>query len=172
MLQWFEKLVDRLFGLAGAALFFQFPNFMHQYVLELKGHVAELNHVIQNLSKTASISGKTLKAYVNKFLTSQDSDFVLQGEFMNTIINRYEKLNDSYQAMTEANLYAKPWVFLKHFDWNLAESTWSTFNPGFSFSLESLGYGFFGLVFGLMVYKTLSKGILKVINLISRKETA
>lgn len=172
VISWFEKLIDRLFALAGAALFFQLPNFMHQYVHELKGHVAELNILIQTLSKTASISGKTLKQYVNKFLSSQDSDFVLQGEFMNNIINRYENLNNSYQAITDANLYSKPWVFLKHFDWSLGESTWSTFTPGFSFSLESIGYGFFGLIFGLVLYKVLSKCVLKVKNLFSRKKLA
>jgi hypothetical protein len=148
-------LVDRVFSVAGAMLFFQAPFFMTQYQHQLYGHVSELQSQIQTMTKAAALTGKTLQQYVAKFLASGDTDFTSQGRIIHGIIERYQELNTSYNALQEASIYTKPYFFVKYYDWNIGISTWHSFTAGFSFTTESLVYTAAGLLFGLVFYRML-----------------
>lgn len=164
MLKWIGGFVDRSFAVIGALSFSQLPLFMHQYQQHLSGRVAELQLHVQSLKQAARVTGKTLPQYISKFLQSADTDFHNQGEVMNQMLQRYDYLSQGYQSLQTASIYSKPYVFIKYFDWELARSTWQTFEMGFAFSLEGISYAGIGIIVGLAVYWILCK-ILKGLTL-------
>lgn len=159
MFKWIGGLIDRIFAVIGALTFSQFPLFLQQYQQHLYGHVAELQMQVQAMKNAASATGKSLQQYVVKFLNSGDQDFQHQGELINSMIQRYQKLQEGYQALHEAPLYSKPIMFLKYFDWEIAQSTWKSFEVGFSFNIEGIIYAFAGIVCGLFCYWLIRKGL-------------
>ena len=146
----------------GALAFSQLPLFMQQYQHHLSGHVAELKTQIQSMINAASLTGKSLQQYVIKFLKSEDLDFRNQGELMTDMIHRYDNLRAGHNALQESSIYAKPMIFIRHLDWDIAQSTWKSFEVGFSFSMDGLAYAVIGIVFGLSLFWLLSK-VLKTI---------
>jgi Protein of unknown function (DUF2937) len=149
-------LLDRLFVVIGAFLGSQIPAFMQQYTHRLVGHVNELEHLIQNLRQVASYSNKTLEVYIQKFLTSADSDFVHQGQFMEEIVGRWEQLRYSLQHFQQSLLWQRPFVFIQDLQSDIARSTFDSFQPGFNLNLESLCYAGLGLFLGFIAYQLLT----------------
>lgn len=164
MFKWIGGLIDRLFAVTGALIFSQFPLFIQQYQQHLSGHVAELQAQVQAMKNAASMTGKSLQQYVIKFLNSGDVDFQHQGELMDSMIQRYHNLTEGYNALHEASLYSKPFIFIRYLDWDIAQSTWNSFVIGFSFNLEGIAYAIIGITLGLLVYwllRKILKGILR-----------
>lgn len=157
MFGWIGGLVDRVFAVAGALTFSQIPLFMQQYQQHLAGHVAELRSQVEAMKNSAALTGKSLQQYVIKFLSSEDIDFKNQGDLMNSMIQRYDKLNEGYQALQHATIYSKPITFIKYMDWDIGRSTWNSFEVGFSFSMEGASYAIVGLMLGLLLFWLLSK---------------
>lgn len=164
MFKWVGGLIDRVFAVCGALTFSQIPLFMQQYQHHLAGHVAELQTQVQGMKNTAALTGKSLQQYVVKFLSSEDLDFKNQGELMNHMINRYHGLVESYQALRDAPVYSKPVLFIKYFDWGIGRSTWSSFDIGFSFTLEGAVYAFIGLLLGYFIFWMLSKMLKNILR--------
>lgn len=157
MFKWLGGLIDRLFAVGGALTFSQFPLFMQQYQQHLSGHVTELQTQVQAMRNAASLTGKSLHQYVVKFLSSGDVDFKHQGELMNSMIQRHQSLMEGYNALHDASIYSKPFVFIKYFDWDISKSTWESFEIGFSFNIEGIAYALIGIAFGLFIFWTLRK---------------
>jgi hypothetical protein len=172
MVKWFIHLVDRLFAVSGALLFSQAPLFIQQYQHQLYGHISELKTHIAAMQKSAAFSGKTLNQYILKFIKSGDVDFASQGELMQNSIQRYEALNTGYQALIDAPIYYKPFLFFKYYDWQIGSSTYETFKWGLSFNMETLSYALLGIVFGLSVFWFLYKIIKSIKFLFASKLNA
>ncbi len=153
----FGSLIDRLFVVAGAFIGSQVPEFMNQYTQRLSGHVAELDHLLQNLRQAAAFSNKTLEQYIQKFLTNSDPDFSHQGEFMQTMLTRWQDLSLSLQKMTESSMWSRPYVFFNYLNYDIAKSTLASYNPGLSLTIEGLCYTGMGLVIGFLIYQSLAK---------------
>lgn len=158
----FNSLLDRLFIVAGAFFGSQMPQFMQQYSARLAGHVAELQKLINQLHQSASYTNKTLHAYIQKFIVNADPDIRSQGQFMDGLVTRWEDLNHGLLQLTQSNGWERPFVFFKDLQSDIAYATFDSFQPGFSFTLESLAYAGIGLLLGWGIYRIL----LKCINMI------
>lgn len=156
MLKWLAGILDRVFAVIGALLFLQAPMFMMQYVHNLAGHVAELQLQMELMRKTAASTGKTLEQYVSKFMSNSDPDFSKQGEIMQGMIDRWENLSSGLHSLMSSNVFARPFVFMYHFDYSVAKDTYSHFQFGLTFSLEGIVYSMIGLVIGYFIFRLLA----------------
>lgn len=156
MLEWISKMLDRIFAVAGALLFIQFPVFMEQYMMHLAGRVDELQYQVLLMREAATQSGKTLNEFINKFIASGDPDFTRQGDIMQGMVQRLTSFSESLTSLINANFLTRPFKFLFHLDWSIAKSTLTTFKVGFFLTFESLIYGLIGVVVGYYVYQIIS----------------
>lgn len=156
MYKWFGVFIDRLFVVAFAVLFSQFPLFIQQYHQRLSGHAAELHMQLDAMRKIAKQSGKTLDQYIQKFLASADFDFSKQGNLMHAMQERYVKLSDATIAMQNASVLTKPYVFLIHLDFEVAKAASNQFSPGLLFNLEGFCYALCGIAFGYLCFQILA----------------
>lgn len=152
MLQWFGGLLDRICAVVGALAVSQIPLFIQQYKHQLSGHVAELQIQVDAMRQAASHSGKTLEQFIKKFVDSQDGDFSLQGEIMQSMVSRWHSLSDAFFALKDASLFTKPVVFALHFNPAIAKETMDSFVPGIPLSLEGGVYALIGIGVGYFVF--------------------
>lgn len=157
MFRLLSGLFDRILAVLGAFLFSQAPLFIQQYTHRLAGHVTELNMQIEQIRKAASLSNKSLEQFIKKFLVNPDIDFIRQGEIMQGMVTRSETLSANYQALLNAGILEKPFLFLKYLDVDIAKAALNSFEMGIVFTVEGLAYGFLGMIFGVLAYKALVK---------------
>lgn len=150
-------LLDRIFILVGAFGGSQIPSFMQQYVNRLSGHIDELHYQIQLWNQMAAISGKSLQAYVEKFAANSDSEFSRHGEYMQTMLHRWNDLSQSYQMIQESSLWSRPFVFISHLNSDIFKATWLSYVPQMTLTLESTCYTLAGFVFGYVLFQLLRK---------------
>lgn len=154
------SIIDRLCVVAGAFICSQIPEFMQQYTHRLGGHVDELQQLITQMRQVASYSNKTLEQYLHKFISSSDPDFVRQGEFMQGILFRWEELNRAFYSLTQSTILTRPYIFLKELQYDIAQSTLTTFHPSINLSTEGLCYAGAGILIGWAFYRLISKCLL------------
>lgn len=155
-MKWFTEIIDRLFVVAGAALFSQLPIYMQEYQQRLAGHVDELGHQLATLRKLAKEGGKTLEQYIEKFLASGDADFVAQGAFLESMQYRFLKLSDALRGLQESTVFSKPFLFLKSIDFSIGKETLYSFQPGLLFTVEGACYLLAGMAVGYAFFRLLS----------------
>jgi hypothetical protein len=154
------SLLDRLCVVAGAFVCSQIPEFMQQYIQRLSGHVEELHRLLNQLREAATHSNKSLEQYIEKFTSSSDPDFTHQGEFMQGILARWEELHHALLDITHSSIWVRPLAFLKEFQYDIAHSTFASFEPGISLSLEGLCYAAGGILIGWAFYQIASKCVI------------
>lgn len=160
----FNYFVDRLCVVIGAFAGSQVPAFMQQYTQRLIGRVDELNLLMKNLQQLAFFSNKSLSAYIEKFLSNADPDFVQQGLFMQEIVTRWQHLNQALNHLQTATIWQRPFIFLQNIQNDIANSTFNSYQPGFSLTTESAIYALIGICIGVSAYQLL----LKILYLITR----
>ncbi|MEM1283188.1 MAG: DUF2937 family protein [Chlamydiota bacterium] len=156
MIDWFCKMIDRIFVVVFAIFLMQFPMFMEQYVTRLSGHVDELIYQVKQVEEIAKGSGKALPQFIEKFTTSEDEDFEKQGKLIHEMVQRKNKLASSLSAMVNANVISRPFIFLFRSDWEIAGATAESYQIGLSVSLESIVYGIVGVLLGYIVFQGLA----------------
>ncbi|MDB6080905.1 MAG: hypothetical protein JWO53_177 [Chlamydiia bacterium] len=144
--RFFQGMADRIFTILTVLLFCQFPLFIQQYEIRLSGHVLESAKLIQELEKNASSTHKTLPQYIQKFLNNTDPDFQNEGKLLQRILIRYQTLRLSLEALQQATLFTKPFVFIRHLQIDIFTESIASFTPGLSITLESCIYGLVGLL--------------------------
>ncbi|MBA3238852.1 MAG: DUF2937 family protein [Parachlamydiaceae bacterium] len=152
MLDWFTGLLDRIFAVVGALICAQVPMFMQQYAHQLSGRVAELKLQVNSLTKAALLGQTTLPELIQKFVTSGDADFARQGDLMNWTVERYEGLSVALQNLITASSTAKPFIFVRDFNWEIASTTFTNFQMGIPFTVEGLIYGVIGIGIGYAAF--------------------
>jgi len=157
MFGWVLKIIDRIFAVIGALLFSQLPLYMLYYTQQLQGHVAELKLQVDAMGHAAAQTGKSLHQYVLKFLSSTDADFNSQGHFMQGMIDRFDSLSTGLQALHNASVWERPYVFFKYFNIEIAKSTWSHYKVGVPLSFEGAIYALFGILAGLALFFLLKR---------------
>ncbi len=155
--KWVGGLIDRIFAVAGALLFAQLPMFILQYTQQLAGRAAELRLQLYSLDKIAKANGKTFQQYIQKFIDTNDPDFAQQGLLMENMGKRFTYLTNAEIDISSASALAKPFVFVQHFDWDIASTTFNYFQFGIPFSIEGLTYGLMGLGFGCLLFFAIKK---------------
>ncbi|MFI0434557.1 MAG: DUF2937 family protein [Parachlamydiaceae bacterium] len=149
------NLFDRLFVVAGACIGSQIPQFMHQYIERLAGHVDALKKLINQLDQIAAGSNKHLDQYIQKFKESIDIDFNRQGDFLQGIVDRWQELNKTLEQMTQSPFWQRPYYFFKDFQADIAHSTFDSFQPGFNLTIEGGCYALVGMLIGWSFYQTI-----------------
>lgn len=157
MNEWFPKLIDRIFALITALIFLQIPLFIQQYTQRLAGHLDELRYQVSLISEVSTQSGKTLQEFISKFVHSADFDFARQGDLMQAMVERLDKLNNSYLGLHHATLLKKPFIFLYYSDWEIVKSTFRSFKVGIPLSIEGIIYGVVGLVVGYFAFTLITR---------------
>ncbi len=166
VLKWIDKFCDRAFAVVGALALTQTPAFFQQYIQQLSGRSLELKHQVEVLKGIAALSKKTLPQYISKFIESGDSDFASQGQLIQYIVNRYDTLQTSWEAMQQASVWTRPYVFVKNMQWDIVQATLADFHPAFTLTTEGLCYAFVGLLLGYSFYAILKR----FVRLLFRKE--
>jgi len=113
--------------------------------------------MINQLNQMSSFSYKNLDQYIQKFKESTDPDFKRQGEFMQGIITRWEELHQSLINLTQSSFWLRPYYFIKHFQSDIAHSTFDSFQPGFNLTIEGLCYAGAGMILGWALFQVISK---------------
>lgn len=166
IIRFIVTLFDRIFLIFGVLVGAQVPLFMQQYIQRLSGHVAELNLFVSNLELLASQSNKNLAQYIEKFQSSIDPDFANHGTFMLTTVKRQEQMNTALQNLLTSPTWQKLYYFFQDLQFEIAQQTWETFQPGLNLTLEGLGYMSLGGIISFTIYSLIIKLICYLISIL------
>jgi len=142
---------ERAFSVVLVLLACQFPLFIQQYEMRLSGHVVELRRFVASLEKSAQDSRKSLPEYIRKFVGHKDRDIANQGKLLEGVVERYKSFESSHQAIASSNMWTRPFVFIRYMNGEVAGETLIAFHPGLAMNLESLLYGFMGLLLATLL---------------------
>ena len=150
-----RKAAFLLFGLAGAALLSQFPEFFQQYTQRLGGRLDEVRTQVEALESRAAGSGKSMNAYLEQFLASRDHDVRQEGRALAALVQRRAALATAYSALSGTSQFWRARAFAEHVDWEIAQATARDYKPATPLTAESAVYGGAGFGVGGFVYSLL-----------------
>ena len=162
----FDGLIDRLLCVLGAVLFSQGPEFMQQYLQRLGGHLQEAQRQLGLFRGAASHSGGTLEEFIAQTRTNPNAGVAQLSSVMSDAVDRTASLQAAHDALVHSSLWAKPFVFMRHLDPDIARATWSVYLPAVPTTVEGLLYALTGMLFCLLVYHL---GIKSLLGLFFRK---
>lgn len=148
-------ILDRIFGVIGALLFAQFPQYYSQYIQRLSGHVQEAKIALQRYIQAAQSLGLTLQEYVDHHLVSQEEIYTSSGEVILEIIDRFYFLENSLHILQNATPLNRWFLFIRNVDWEIANHTWQEFTPGVPTTPEGIIYALVGLFLGWSIFQLL-----------------
>lgn len=148
----FNKIICFIFLLAGLLAGSQLPEFVQQYSQRLAGQRDILQKLVENISKFAAHSDRSLEAYIQKFLESSDPDFQRQGEWMAALELQLRAVTDTITKLNDSTSLSKSWVFFTTLDTDVAKATLSSYQPAVNISFEGLIYGSIGLFVGYLSF--------------------
>lgn len=146
-----------VFGVIGALLLAQFPEFFQQYTQRLGGRLDEVKRQVAALEQRAVRSGRDLPGYIDRFRTSDDPYMRLEGEHMEQLLVRRVRLAEAYVALTGADAWWRAPRFFVHFDWEVAASTTEAYRPGMPVTPEAAVYAGVGFLLGDMLFLLLPR---------------
>jgi hypothetical protein len=147
-----EGFLDRLLCVVGAVLFSQLPEFIQQYLQRLGGHLDEARHQLEQFREAAAKSNLTLDQLIARTLGSAEPTVARLGGIMRETVARVDALAAADAAIRQASIFARPFVFLRHLDFSIAQATWSIFKPAVPTTLEGLVYAAGGVLLALAFY--------------------
>ena len=162
----FDGLVDRLLCVIGAVLFSQGPEFMQQYLQRLGGHLHEAQRQLGLFRGAASQSGSTLEEFIAQTRNNSNAGVAQLSSVMNDALDRTASLQASHDALAHSSLWARPFVFVRHVDPEIAQATWAAYLPAVPTTVEGLTYALAGMLVCLLIYHL---GIKLVLSLFFRK---
>lgn len=146
------SLVDRLLCAIGAVLFAQAPEFMQQYLQRLGGHLSEARRQLFHFEEIAKQAGKTVQELAAQYAANADPAVVSMGKVVNETELRVTALASAEAALRDASVWARPFVFLRDLDWEIARGTSSVYKAAVPTTLEGLLYGLVGVIVILVLY--------------------
>ena len=129
-----------LFGLVGAVLLSQFPEFFQQYVQRLGGRLDEVTMQVQALDRRAGEAGKSTPDYVRGFLFHDEPDVRREGLALQALVQRRIALAGAYEALQGPDRWWRAGRFVEHFDWDIASSTFDAYRPAVPVTAEAGAY--------------------------------
>lgn len=144
--------LDRLLCVLGAVVFSQGPEFIQQYLQRLGGHVDEARRQVAQFQQTAQQSGKSLEEFITQTNANSDAAVAKLGGVMAQASERLHNLENSQAAISSASVFERPFVFLKHVDNQIAQSTWSIFKPAIPATPEGVAYAVIGMLLFFLLY--------------------
>ncbi len=152
MLRFFASLIDRVICILGAVSLSQGPEFIQQYTQRLGGHLDEARRQLEQFAKMARELGMSLDGLIRHSASGVDPVSAKFGDVVVATRERVETLAAMEQALRDASLWERPFVFFRHLDWQIAEATWQVYKPAVPTTLEGVTYGVVGLVLALGLY--------------------
>jgi len=147
-----EGLLDRVLCVIGAVIFSQAPEFMQQYLQRLGGHLDEARRQLQQFRQAAAQSGLTLDRLIAQTSANSDAAVAKLGAVMTNAATRVDTLESAQNALLNASLWTRPFVFLEHVDSSIARATWTIFQPAVPTTLEGLVYALCGMLVFIGIY--------------------
>lgn len=148
-----ESLLDRVLCVVGAVGLSQAPEFFQQYMQRLGGHLDEARLVMNRYEFVARESGISVRELIDTTRAQAAAPVARLGDVIAESQARLEALTVAETALREANLWERPFVFLRHVDWDIAGRTWDVFKPAVPVTLEGLVYAGAGMVLALVLYQ-------------------
>ncbi len=144
-----------MFGLLGAAVLSQFPEFFQQYTQRLGGRLDEVKIQVAALEQRAALSGRTVNAYLERFLVNPDPDIRQEGRALALLVQRRAAMTTAYSALSDASQFWRARAFAEHMDLDIARATARAYKPAVPLTAESAvysgaGFGVGGVVYGLL----------------------
>lgn len=137
----------------------QLPAFDQQYTQRLGGAVDELRIITERFEASAQDAGLSREAALTRFAASGDGFLTRQGEDMETIIARYERLSAHLASVQTANPIERTLDLTRFYDAEIGARTLETFEPALPVSAEGLGFLGAGLVAGYLFFWLALTGI-------------
>lgn len=141
-----------LFGLVGALVLSQFPEFFQQYTQRLGGRLDEVTAQVAALEKRAAEAGKDVPGYLRGFLLHRDVDVRREGMHLRSLVERRAALANAYEALTGAGSLWRAPRFAEHVDWEVATATLTAYRPAVPVTTESAVYTGTGFGAGALVF--------------------
>lgn len=147
-----DTLIDRVLCVGGAVLFSQVPEFMQQYLQRLGGHLDEARRHLAEFHRAAAQTGISLDQLIAKTARNADPAVAKLGGVMTETVTRTENLQAAHDALIGANLWERPFIFLRYLEADIARGTWRVFQPAVPTTYEGLTYALLGMLVLLGVY--------------------
>jgi hypothetical protein len=147
-----RKTIFFLFGLTGAVLLSQFPEFFQQYAQRVGGHLSELNHQVGELENRAALDGKDTGAYLRHLTDSEDRAVRREGRNLVALVERRDRLTTAYEVLATADPWWRAPHFLRHIDWTIAGATLQSYRLAMPITAESALYSAAGFLLGIILY--------------------
>jgi hypothetical protein len=152
-------MLDRVVCVAGAVGLSQGPEFMQQYLQRLGGHLDEARRHLQQFVDTAKSAGISLDQLVERTGAHADPALAGLGQVIVDTRERVEVLTFAEQALRDASLWERPFVFVRYLDWQIAEGTWRVYKPAVPTTAEGFAYAGIGLLLALGLYLGISGAV-------------
>ncbi|PTY08153.1 DUF2937 domain-containing protein [Opitutaceae bacterium EW11] len=144
--------LDRVLCVVGAVLFSQGPEFIQQYLQRLGGHVDEARRQVEQFRHTAEQSGVSLEQLIAQTNANADPAVAKLGGVMSSASERLHHLEGTQSAIAQASVFERPFVFLRHADFDIVQSTWGAFKPAVPTTAEGMMYALVGMIVLLLLY--------------------
>lgn len=147
-----ERVLDRVLCVAGAITLSQAPEFFQQYLQRLGGHLDEARRALARFEVVARESGLTLTQLIEVTRAQPAAPVAKLGGVIAEAQTRVTELAQAEQALREAGIWSRPWVFMRHVDGEIARGTWEVFKPAVPVTAEGFCYAVTGMLLALGLY--------------------
>ena len=165
----FDGVIDRVLCVLGAVLLSQGPEFMQQYLQRLGGHLNESQHQLVSFQGAATQAGVPLDKFIVQTSANPDAGVSHLGSVISATVARTTSLQAAHDTLLGASPWARPFVFLRHLDYEIARDTWSVYKPAVPVTIEGLLYALAGMLIFLLLYHL---GLKNLLALLRRKPGA
>lgn len=142
-------ILDRIILIAAIVLAACVPGFIAQYRQRLGGRLDQVHADLAPFQAIADRNfGGSLARLIEHHVASPDSTFHQEGVAIQAMVDAAARLQGALQALN-TDLLHQCLYLARHADYDLARSTWSVYQPGFTLTLQGV---VFAVVMGLVVW--------------------
>ncbi len=169
VLRIFDGAIDRILCVVGAVLLSQGPEFMQQYLQRLGGHLNESQRQLVSFHDAAAQAGQPFDKFVEQTKANSDAGVSQLGKVMARTAERTASLQTAHDELLAASPWTRPFVFLRHLDYDIGRATFSVYKPAVPVTIEGMLYALSGMLLFLLIYHL---GVKNLFALFRRKPAA
>ncbi len=146
------RLIALLIAGSTAVATSQLPEFVQQYTQRLGGALDELTTFVTQFDKDAEAAGLNREQALDAYRRSQNSFLGQRRESVVGIMDRYERLSSLKKSLEQSGPVVRIGTFFKELESDIAENTWSDFQPAVPVTIEGAIHAGAGFLLGLILY--------------------
>ncbi len=150
-----KKFLIFLIALASAAMASQYPEYAQQYRQRLGGAVQELRGYVERFDTDAAKSGLNRNQALGRYDHADDDFLNDRGQSIGDTVRRFERLDQHYRDMNDANPFRRLWIFAKNRDPEIARDTLDIFEPAIPMTMAGAAYAAGGFLAAWLVLSIL-----------------